>query len=623
MGFTNRQQQVGAALVAAATVAAALFNGLFDPSAYAVGSIVIWAAVLAGLVSRVLPLARVAPPAAIAGLCLAGIVVLAGASIAWTSDQGRGFEEAVQASAYLGLFTLSACTASPGGRGQWLAGLTVGLTVVAALAVASRLQPGLLENHGLIELIPHSGSRLSYPIGYWNGLGALLAAAAILLADAGARAPQRWFRVAAIAGIPMVALAMRYAASRGAVLAMLLGLAVLVAAAPDRRRQLRALGVGAIGGGAVVLATSGFHSLTEGLGDSTARSEGDWASAILLAGVLLTGALAWFADGRELRQRVPRPVAIGLAAAVAAGVVVAIVLSDPATRFREFKEPPPATPGASYVISNQTFSGSGRWQLWGEAIDAFDSAPIAGIGAGGYEDWWAQHAPIFLFARSAHSLPLQQLAELGLLGGLLLLAFFAAVVVAGRLQLGDGIDERGVLGALLVAGAVTAATDWSWEIPAVLAPTLVAAGLFTSSAPSSESRRDPFPVGLGAIAMAWVAMVAAGLVLLTELKLDQSRSAARDGRIDDAIERALEARTIQPWSSEPYTQLALLEEARGNLDRAMERLKQAEARDPEDWRLPLIESRLLFEAGDKVAGQTAFNRARELNPRSPFLGGSG
>jgi tetratricopeptide (TPR) repeat protein len=118
-------------------------------------------------------------------------------------------------------------------------------------------------------------------------------------------------------------------------------------------------------------------------------------------------------------------------------------------------------------------------------------------------------------------------------------------------------------------------------------------------------------------------MMAAGIVVLTELKLEQSRSAAAEGRVVDAIERAMEARTVQPWSPEPYTQLALLEAARGDLDAGLARLEQAKERDSEDWRLPLLESRLLFEAGDRVAGQLAFGRARALNPRAIYVGGSG
>ena len=117
------------------------------------------------------------------------------ASMAWASDQGRAFEEAVRVSAYLGLFT-PVYAASAGGRRQWR-GLTVGLGAVSILALVSYPQPGLLDSGELERLIPSDAGRLSYPIGYWNGAAALLAAV-ILLAYAGARPPSagrdRWRR---------------------------------------------------------------------------------------------------------------------------------------------------------------------------------------------------------------------------------------------------------------------------------------------------------------------------------------------------------------------------------------------------------------------------------------------
>ena len=150
----------------------------------------IWVVVIAGLASRVLPLAPVARTAAAAGASLAGVAAITLASVAWASDQGRAFEEAVRVSAYLGLFTLAVCRQRR--RPQAVAGLTVGLGAVSILALLSYLQPGLLDGGELERLIPSDAGRLSYPIGYWNGAAALLATAVILLAYAGARAPERW-----------------------------------------------------------------------------------------------------------------------------------------------------------------------------------------------------------------------------------------------------------------------------------------------------------------------------------------------------------------------------------------------------------------------------------------------
>jgi hypothetical protein len=100
------RQHAGAALVAAALVTAAFAEGLFNPTGYATASILVWGAVIAGLVARALPTGPVSRTAAIAGLCLAATAVLAMASVGWASDQGRAFEEAVRVSFYLGLYVL-------------------------------------------------------------------------------------------------------------------------------------------------------------------------------------------------------------------------------------------------------------------------------------------------------------------------------------------------------------------------------------------------------------------------------------------------------------------------------------------------------------------------------------
>ncbi len=260
------REHIGAGLVAAAVIAAAMAQGLFEPAGYAAASIVVWALVLGGIVSGRLPTTRVTGPAVAAGICLALLALLSAASIAWASDQGRAFEEAVRVSFYLGIFTLAVCTAGRAGRSQWLAGLTVGLAVVTVVALLAYLQPGLIGSQS--HDVPNAAGRLSYPIGYWNGAGALFAGAAVLFAYGGARAPARLLRSAATAAIPLAVLGIWLAHSRGAGLALLLGWAVLVGASADRVRLLRAIVCGSAGALALVLVARGMHALTSGTIDS-------------------------------------------------------------------------------------------------------------------------------------------------------------------------------------------------------------------------------------------------------------------------------------------------------------------------------------------------------------------
>jgi hypothetical protein len=609
---TIRQHAVGG-LVAAAVVAAALGEGLFNPTGYAAASIVIWAAVIAGLVSRALPAGRIGQTAAVAGLCLAGIAVLATASVGWASDQGRAFEEAVRTSFYLGLFVLSACTASRAGRAQWLGGVTAGLGVVTAIALFAYLQPGILDS-GHSE-IPNAAGRLSYPIGYWNGAGALFAIAAVLLAHEASTASTRWQRTASTAAIPLAVLGIWLASSRGAGIALLVGLAVLVAASTERAPRVVRITIGLAGAVVLILAAASMDSLTSGATDSAMRADGDRMSAIVIAVVAITAAVAWRADGWAPRIRISRGLVVGAASVAVAGLVAGAIAADPVKRFHEFEAPPPAHGGVQ--VGGEDLSSNGRWQFWGQAIDAFEADPVAGVGAGGYEDWWARHASVAIFVRNPHSLPLQQAAELGSGGILLFLGFLVALAVATVRRLHAGlIGDVGILIAVIAAGAIGAAVDWTWEIPAVFGPVVVCAALLTASAPSRPLARDGYWLGVGTVAAAWVALVAGGLVVLTQLELRQSRDAAGSQNIAEAIDRARAARTVQPWSAAPYTQLALLEQQRGDVPAALAALQQAEERDSEDWRLPLIEASLLQARGDGAAAQAAYRRAQSLSPLS-------
>lgn len=604
-------------MVAAALVTAAFAEGLFNPTGYAAASILVWGAVIAGLVAKALPTAPVSRLAAAAGLCLAATAILAMASVGWSSDKGRAFEEAVRVSLYLGLFAFAVCTATRGGRRDWITGLSCGLGIITVAAVFAYLQPGILDS-GHSD-IPNAAGRLAYPVGYWNGAGALLAVAAVVLAYVAATGSGRLGRSIATALIPLAVLGIWLTSSRGSGLALLVGLAILVAASNDRPRQLTPLLIGGMGAAVLVVTAAQLGSLTDGADDSAMRSDGDVMSLVSVVVVALTWSLARAADGRTLRLRPSRRSLIIAGAACLAALVVGLVAANPGDRLAEFRSAPPAQGGIPVGASD--LSSNGRWQFWGEALDAFESAPVAGVGAGGFENWWARHATVALFVRNPHSLPLQQAAELGLAGLVLFLGFVGALVLGSVRQLrAPPRADVSLLLAVVAAGAVGAAVDWTWEIPAVFGPVVVCAALLLTSAPSRPLARDGYWLGIGTVTAAWILMVAGGLVVLTNLELDRSRSAAEANHLEEGIDRAQAAKTVQPWSSEPYTRLALLEYENGNIGQAMSYLRQAQQRDSDDWRLWLIEATLLDRSGDGAGSQAAYQRAQGLSP-VPLLPG--
>ena len=106
------------------------------------------------------------------------------------------------------------------------------------------------------------------------------------------------------------------------------------------------------------------------------------------------------------------------------------------------------------------------------------------------------------------------------------------------------------------------------------------------------------------------------MVVFTEIELQRSRDAAEAGNLAAAGDRARTARTIQPWSGEPYMQLALLYGQNGDVPAGLRYLRQAEDRDHDDWRLALIESAFYSRSGNTEASTQAFNRANRWSPFS-------
>jgi O-antigen ligase len=283
----------------------------------------------------------------------------------------------------------------------------------------------------------------------------------------------------------------------------------------------------------------------------------------------------------------------------------------------------------SHLLSG---GGAGRWQFWGGAVDEFRSQPFRGAGAGSYESWWAQHGSISYFIRDAHSVWLETLGELGVVGLLLLVGFFGAALVTGMLALRRAPPgSRGAVASLyavVVAFLVAAAIDWMWELTVVAAVAVLAAGLLAGPAALSpvagnaaERARKPVAlrIAFATAALALVAVVA--FPLLSDQRLQSSADAAARGDATAAVDAALDARRLAPWSSGPPTRLALLAESQGDLPTARRWIERALAKNDSDWRIWLTAARIQTKAGAVRQAGASLKRARALNPRSPSLSG--
>ena len=628
--LTQLSKHATTGLVAVLVVAISLGEGGYSAGMCAAIAFTVWAVVLAGLAVGVFPRSRTPPVALVAGGALAALALLSGVSVVWASDNGAAIEATVLVAAYLGMFTLVVCLAREGDARSWLTGLALGIVLVGALAILSRLIRGLPGGDDEIaRLLPSARGRLSYPIGYWNGTAALLALGVLLMTWRGAAGARLIARCLAVAAIPMLGLGIYLASSRGGFIALLVGMVVLVAIGPRRPALLASAAIGAVGTGLAIALASGETSLLDATSGTDANNQGFELLAATVACMFFTGVARLVVDGWLERVR-PSPLlartgVVVLVLACVAGLVVA----DPGKRFDEFKSVPTneGVGKTDFIASHlSSGSGSGRWQFWGVALDAFDDQPVRGIGAGGYADYWNQHAPISRVTKQAHSLYLEVLGDLGPLGLIAILGFLVVPLVTGlRGRAAFPAGEPGAAAALVAAGALSAGIDWTFQIPVVFGVAVVALALLAGPSLASAGDREETATGttrgwrvaIGLIAC--LALLLAGDQFLVQRGLDASQGAARDDDLSRAADEARQAIALAPWAAQPRLQLALIQESAGDLGPADTSVKAAIDRADDDWSLWLVRARIATRQGHLAEAAAALRQARRLNPRTPVF----
>jgi O-antigen ligase len=165
---------------------------------------------------------------------------------------------------------------------------------------------------------------------------------------------------------------------------------------------------------------------------------------------------------------------------------------------------------AVVASGTQIVSGQYRIQYWQVAWWDYRDHPWLGSGAGTFGGYWLQHRPVDVFVRTAHTLYLQALAELGPVGlGLILVAILAPFVVLLRRR--DPVV--GAAGAAYVAFVLHAGVDWDWELPAV-----TLAGVFCGAAVLVAGRSDPRSFPLRARLALLVPLAAVAILACVRLK---------------------------------------------------------------------------------------------------------
>jgi O-antigen ligase len=567
--------------------------GGFFPGQHALVALVFVAALVLRVTMAEHPLAgasRLLVVAAAATALLAAWMLL---SASWSHAPGRALLEYDRALVYLlPLVFLGTLPREPHAPAWVVRFLALALVIVCGAGLTTRLAPDVWS------VAPSAATdRLSYPLTYWNGLGITAAIGLVMLVHltTSLREP-RVIRVFAAALCPVMVATAYFTFSRGGMLGGLIGIVlVLLAGRPAGlvTGMLPAAGASVV----VLLAALDMDVLASADFASPAGiAEGhDLAELIGLAGLGAAAARAALlpVDGlidRYNERRAPlrmRYFVAGWLAAAAAVAGVLVVVGAPGFIERQYNG---FVDGNYTVAANQRLrlldpGNNGRLFHWRVAYDRFRAEPLRGDGAGTYENAWDRYRPTGFDVLDAHSLYVEVMGELGLVG-LALLLIALLTILFGFLRLARG-SERGPPAALLAAGsiwALHAGIDWDWELTATGA-WLFAAGGVCLAAPVGATRLRPpgrvarIVLGLGCLVLALTPFQ----VLRSQAALDDAGAAFEARDCPRAIDSALASLGATRSRPEPYLVLGYCDTRLGLHDLAIRNMELATERDPDSW----------------------------------------
>lgn len=517
-------------------------------------------------------------------------------------------------------------------RLKWvLRSLAVASTIVCTCGLITRLLPHLWPTSPEI-----ANNRLSFPVTYWNVLGLVAALGIVLclhfsseLHEPGPR------RVVAAAAIPILATTLYFTFSRGAIASCVI--AVLAYVLIGRPRGILSSLVAIVPPTAVAIKDAYGANLLATPDPTTAGAVvqghrvaiavvGCVLGAALLRTVLvfsLDRGLRGFALPPQLRRRTARTAWASLATITLVAVVA--LNGTLSNEYHRFVHPTAGSNPQDLRARLTDPSNNGRLEYWRVAWQQFKTRPLAGQGAGTYQEAWTKYRRVDYPVLDAHSLYLETLGELGIVGLALLLTTIVTVLVrvVARAR-GSGRALYAAVFAVLLAYAIHAGVDWDWEMPVVTIIFFALGGFALARRPHEPAHSaSRAPVGTrwrggwairSALAAACILVgLLPGYVWLSQRKLDAASYAFSQGDCVTARGDALSAISILGNRAEPYELASYCDLRLGMNQAALAAMNKAVSLDPNNWnyRYGLV----LMRAATGLDPRQAAREALALNPR--------
>ena len=516
----------------------------------------------------------------------AGYAAWTFASLLWSPNRGDAWVGAGQTLLYVLVFGVTVSFLALGASRRWV----MAASVLGPAALAAFTLRGLTLDPATFL----KDDRLNGSVGYYNGEAAfLLVPFWVAVYLGGSRRVNPLLRGLVLAGATLSLEVAALTQSRGALVAMALSLPVFFLFSGQRLRGLLSL---------LPVAVALYVSFPELNAVYLASLEGENPAAAVAA----ASAAAWvsavgvglYAVLWGVLDRAWEPTAA--AVRVLGGAVLVVVVAAAAFGLGSFQEQTGSAPQQWAAQKWQAFkaddatgqeqsrylsaSGTGRYALWEVAWKGFASDPVLGMGTHNYEAAYYQlrDQPVG-YVRQPHMLPLEVLAERGVVGGALFFGFLGTCLAAGlRGRFGRLKPEgKAMVGATVAAVAywfVHSSAEWFWQMPAVTLPAVVYLAMLVAPwrrRPEAGPMRWPARAGIAAAAV--LAVMAVAPLYVAQLYLDKSEAESN------------------PWL-------------------AIRMVEQAQRYNPVDPRLPQREAELWAQIGDWPRAIGSYERALRLNP---------
>ncbi len=607
-----------------------------SPALYGFYRVGVWGPIALFMLAILLALA-IARPAAPTRRALVALGGLAGlwlwslASGGWALSADQALTGANRWLLYLALFGVLVLLL----REDRLSVLLVGSAAGAVLAFGLYLSVRLLGPGGPGMFL---GERLNEPLGYVNGQAGYLLIGVWPFVALAERARSHLVAGGAIAAATLLAGLALFGQTRAVIPAALASLVILVLVLPGRVRRVWALMAVAVG---VVIALGSILDVFDSVGAAAPGPAGDTLRAAvvaLLVASVVAGAIfaagSWLAAraGERVDARSLRLASGGLAAGIVVLVVIAglIAVGNPGQRVQDqwdaFRSPGAATA----VESRSRFtSGAGnRYEYWRVAWNQVRDEPVRGVGAGNFDSTWFLQRRVTEDVRQAHSIELQTLGELGVVGGAALLLFVGAllagfVVRARRARTSPrdlGLAVAG--GGMFLVWLVHTSVDWLHLIPGITGIALCGAAVLVAPWRRERGRDGLAPLRLAGI-VAVVAVALVGAVLIGRTALADRQLADARGVLDSDPRAALadtaDSLDLNDEHMDTYYVRASAFARLDDYPKARATLLEATRKDPGEFVTWGLVGDLAVRRGELRQARAAYRRASALNPRDRAL----